>query len=149
MNHHIWVYNGEKKYKCGLCGKCFSRRDHLKKHTLGHNGSQDWVERHIMETDQDPPQMLHPKLQSQTKGEAIKIRLRLLHHFLTYSYLDRSHFSKATCSTDLYQGLATPSSTNYFTSIQWMTIQVVEVVRMLLVMSGLETNPGPVFRMFI
>ena len=68
---------------------------------------------------------------------------------LTYSYLDRSQFIKVTCSTDLHHGLTTTYSTNNFTSLQWMTIQVVEVVRMLLVMSGLETNPGPVFRMFI
>ena len=61
---------------------------------------------------------------------------------LTYSYLDRSNFSKTTCSTDLHDG--TPSVTNFFTSLQKMSIQVLEVVRMLLVMSGLETNPGPV-----
>ena len=63
---------------------------------------------------------------------------------LTYSYLDRSNFYKTICLTDLHHGLATPSVTNYFTSLQTMSIQVLEVVRMLLVMSGLETNPGPV-----
>ena len=63
---------------------------------------------------------------------------------LTYSYLYRSNFYKTTCSTDLHDELATPSLKNYFTSPQKMSIQVLEVVRMLLVMSGLETNPGPV-----
>ena len=58
---------------------------------------------------------------------------------MTYSYLERGKFGQATCSTDIYP---TTSSSIYLSLPERMTIQMLEVVRMLLVMSGLETNPG-------
>ena len=32
--------------------------------------SQDWVEGHMMDTDLEPPKMLHPKLQFQTQYDS-------------------------------------------------------------------------------
>ena len=66
---------------------------------------------------------------------------------LTYSYLDHGKFGKSSCSTDLHLG---PLSSRIDVSLmERMTLQVMEVVSMLLVRAGIETNPGPVFRMYL
>ena len=63
---------------------------------------------------------------------------------LTYSYLDLGKFSKGSCSADLHLG---PLSSSMDVSLmERMTLQVMEVVSMLL---DIETNPGPVYRMYL
>jgi uncharacterized Zn-finger protein len=37
LHRHFRIHTGEKKHKCLICGKLFSRSDHLKKHTLSHH----------------------------------------------------------------------------------------------------------------
>ena len=65
---------------------------------------------------------------------------------LTTNPLDTS---KPTCSTDLSPGLASTPSTGDFSVFQKMFIALEEVVRMLLVLAGVETHPGPTYRMYL
>jgi len=37
LHRHFRIHTGEKKHKCLICGKLFSRSDHLKKHKLSHH----------------------------------------------------------------------------------------------------------------
>jgi hypothetical protein len=66
-----------------------------------------------------------------------------------YTYFDMARFPPATCSTDTSPLLTSSSTSGDFSRLQRMTLAVEELVRMLLVVAGLETNPGPVSRMFL
>ena len=60
---------------------------------------------------------------------------------LTYSYLDGHKFEEASCSTSTYTDAM--SSVEDFSLLQKMTLQVEEIVRMLLLLAGVESHPGP------
>ena len=66
---------------------------------------------------------------------------------LTYSYLNHGKFYKTSCSTD-FNHSPLISATDV-TLVMKMKQQLVEVVKMLLVMAGLETNPVPVSRTYL
>ena len=66
---------------------------------------------------------------------------------IIYSYLDRSMFDKTSCSTDIYPGSMISLTDNAM--FQMITKQLLDEIMMLLVMAGLETNPGHVSRMYL
>jgi hypothetical protein len=66
---------------------------------------------------------------------------------LTYSYLDHGKFSKSSCSTNSHPGFL--RSGMNVSLMERMTRQVREVISILLVRAGIETNPGTVYRMYL
>ena len=68
---------------------------------------------------------------------------------LTYSYLDAYNFSTASCSTITSTSLQSSHHVDPAECV-WMLLQVVSVVRMLLLMAGVESHPGPTtFRAYL
>ena len=68
---------------------------------------------------------------------------------LTYSYLDAYKFSTASCSTTTSFSLQQSHHVDPAECV-WSILQVVSVVRMLLLMAGIESHPGPsTFRAYL
>ena len=59
------------------------------------------------------------------------------------------HLGKTSYSTDLSPGLPASSPTGDFMTLQKMDLALEEVVRMLLLLAGMESNPGPTYRMYL
>ena len=59
------------------------------------------------------------------------------------------HDSKISCSTNSSPGLPLSPPTDNFTTPQKMILALEEVVRMLLLLAGVESNHGPTYRMYL